>query len=355
MMRQNKAFLLLCPPDVLDADQRPILEGRSVQYPIHQDSIRACPYTDSRRSSPNGMNIDSLKSFSVYKADVASYMYAMGGILKSSIYLERSYYDLSQLHALSYLCYKSPMLNFSKKILGLECQVPVAQAIASRICHGLVNMLDLMMLQSEGSLAGLHMTPQELYEYSDKNGHLIGLKEVCSASPSTIIKFLDLCQDSLNQPPVHTQAYSCLFPIHQLGCIILELEFASLIYETVRCKLWNHTNKGFTQLFATPHCRIAKRIASSESPFDQLLFHRALSQWRNLESNSSAAEYLYTTAAQCLLDLKNNSVSLDEIHSQLYGAYLQVLALHAEKLDELLPGGSFLSLSIDTFFGQWPT
>ncbi|WP_419735679.1 hypothetical protein [Pseudomonas sp. COR18] len=359
LMKQNKIFLLFCPPDCLDEEQRPVLEGRSMRHPLPQGAFEACPYADSRSMSQKRMNTESLKSLSRHKEEVSSFIYNIGSTLKKETFQGSTQYDLAQLYALSYIGYKSPSLHFCNELLGSGYQVPTVHAIASRFFHGLVNMLDLLMLESGGSLAGVYMTPQELYEYADSHGHLLGLKEACAASPATIIKFLELCQDAL-QSSTH-QATSTLHTIpsiYQLACIILELEFTSLVYETVRCRLWKLTHSNgsasLTQLFAIPHCRIAKRLASSDHPFEHVLFHRALHQWRLLDSCSAPAQAMRQTAIECLIEVAQCAMDHETVHRRMRESFIEVLSFHANQIDDLIPGGALLSMNLDTFFGRWP-
>ena len=62
-MKKNLLFLIFCPVDELDSENRPVLENRSIRYILKNTSFKKCYYEDSRLNNDKLMNVESLKSF----------------------------------------------------------------------------------------------------------------------------------------------------------------------------------------------------------------------------------------------------------------------------------------------------
>ncbi|WP_395605995.1 hypothetical protein [Pseudomonas sp. B16120] len=361
-MRRNKVFLLFCPTDRLDDEQRPVLEGRSLLYKLDSTAYQVCPYSDSRGKVDKPINVESLKSLSRHQDTVTDLIRGMGKYLVDQHDDGGSGPDMAQLYALSYMGYKSPSLFFCRMLLNESASIPAVCSVASRFFHGLMNLLSLVALEYNGALAGVRITPAELYDYADTRGHLVGAKESCAASKTTIIKYLSLITESCDgaaQADEHLMSsVDELEIICDLAQVIEELELACLIYETMRCWLWRQTPgyeaRADRQKFATPHCLMAKKISRMKDPFEHLLFKRARNLSRTLGGESAATTRFIELASWSVTAAQENSVSFVEIHQGLKSELLCFIYQYAEFIEQHVVGGEFLSADLDVFFGTWP-
>lgn len=361
-MRRNKVFLLFCPTDRLDDEQRPVLEGRSLLYKLDNAAYQACPYSDSRGKFDKPINVESLKSLSRHQDTVADLIRGMGKYLVDQRDDGVSEPDMAQLYALSYMGYKSPGLFFCRMLLNEDASIPAVCSVASRFFHGLMNLLSLVALEHNGALAGVKITPGELYDYADTRGHLVGAKESCAASKTTIIKYLSLitesCDEAAQADVDLMSSVDELETICDLAQVIEELEFACLIYETMRCWLWRQTPgyeaRSDIQKFATPHCLVAKKISRMKDPFAHLLFKRARNLSRTLGGESVATTRFIELASWSVTAAQENSASSLEIHQGLKSELLRFIYQYAEFIERHVVGGEFLSADLDVFFGTWP-
>ncbi|WP_339413623.1 hypothetical protein [Pseudomonas sp. EA_35y_Pfl2_R5] len=361
-MRRNKAFLLFCPPDRLDEEQRPVLEGRSVLYKLDESSYQSCPYSDSRGISGKPINVESLKALSRHQDAVAKLMEGVGRYVARQRSVDGAAPDLSHMYALAYIGYRSPSLYFCRKLFDEEVEIPSVCSVASRFFHGLMNMLALIALEHDGVLDGVTMTPEQLYRYADDRGHLIGIKESCAASKAAIVKYLSLSFEVCIEPTQSDQeTLGSLLPFNAIGHaaqVTMELEFASLVYETVRCWLWRrmpgYEGKAPAQKFATTHCLLAKKIAQAALPFEHVLFKRARNLMLALGSEGPSITRLIEMAHECLEAAENDRKCRAIVHERLKFQMLEIFEQQTDFLEQHVIGGCFLSSDLDSFFGNWP-
>ncbi|MFJ2466765.1 hypothetical protein [Pseudomonas sp. NPDC087615] len=358
-MRQNKIFMLFCPPDRLDAEQRPVLEGRSILYTLDECALQPCPYTDSRGDSGKPINVESLKALSRHQEATAQFIQHIGSYLAEGQGGIAGAPDLGRLYALSYIGYRAPSLYFCKKFLDDSVAIPVVCAVASRFFHGLVNMLALIALEHEGRLVGVSMTAEQLYRYADDRGHLIGLKEACAASKATIVKYLALCLEAgATKSPADQPASLPIDAIARTARVTMDLEFASLVYETVRCWFWSrlpgNEDKAVKQMFATTHCLQARKIAKAEQPFEHVLFTRARNLMLTLGREPAAIARLVEIARDGINAVAHDRLSRTVVHERLKAQMVDIFAQQAECLEKHTGWEGCLSSDLDVFFGGWP-
>ncbi len=358
-MKQNTAFMLFCPPDRLDAENRPVLEGRSVIYKLTEDAFQACPYHDSRSRAGKPMNVDSLKALSRHQEATVQLIEGIGGYLATHDGIDCKSSDLGRLYALAYVGYRAPSLYFCRQLLNDSDAIPTACAVASRFFHGLVNVLALIALEHGGRLDGVYMSAEQLYRYVDDRGYLIGTREVCAASAASIVRYLDLClaaaggQSSTLAPSTIPVAI-----LARTAQVTMELEFACLVYETVRCAFWRslpgHENETVNQLFATTHCLQARKIALAQDPFAHLLFTRARNLTATLIREHASITRLVEIAREAINGIGGSRPARSLLHERLKAQLVEIFARHSDAVDEAFGGGAYLCADIDVFFGDWP-
>ncbi|MBF8791648.1 hypothetical protein IRZ70_02360 [Pseudomonas monteilii] len=361
-LRRNKAFMLFCPPDVLDEERRPVLEGRSLLYTLEASDFQACPYADSRGRSANPMNVESLKALSRNQDAVANFIRDAGQFVLACSGDELTAPDLGHLYALSYIGYRAPTLYFCNKLFDDSWEIPAVCSVTSRFFQGLLNMLALIALEHDGQLAGVPMTAQALYQYADKHGHLVGSAESCAASKATIIKYLAQCIDACRQ----VSSFSAMSPVSsielegvcRIAQVTMALEFTSLVYETSRCWLWRqeagHDPSKLVQRYATKHCFLAKKISLTDAPFAHPLFKRAQNFLLTFGRQDLRSQRLVHIAGECVDQVRHKHVTVAQAHERLKRHVLDIFAQHAETVEPYVAGGCFLSSDIDLFFGPWP-
>lgn len=361
--------MIFCPPDCLDVDGRPVLEGRSVLYKLDSSAYQACHYSDSRANTEKPINVESLRALVQHQNEVAAFIREIAWHLRSRNIVSNTMCDLGDLYTLAYVCYKSPGFYFVNKILGGCVEVPAVCSIASRFFHGLVNLLAVIALEHHGELSRVNLTPDEIYCFADKSGYLIGRKEACAASRATIIKYITMAQQALffegNGPgPVDVSLPSNMAEILiQSAQVAASFEFYSLIYETVRCCFWRQNNrldssraelKEPLPRFATTHCLVAKKLSLNEQPFAHILFKRVHNLSRSLLIDVEPAERLIDLASECINASMKQDGRRERIRAQLKSKILKIMMGHQIFCAENIAGEGYLSVDLDVFFGRWP-
>ncbi|WP_334002265.1 hypothetical protein [Burkholderia cepacia] len=368
-MRQNKAFMMFCPPDCLDADGRPVLEGRSVFYKLDKSAYQACRYSDSRANTDKPINVESLRALAQHHDEVVAFIREIARKLCDFNVTSNVAGDVEDLYALAYVCYKAPGFYFVNKVIGGHVEVPVACSIASRFFHGLVNLFAIMALDHAGRLARIRLTADEIYRYADKSGYLVGRNEACAASRATIIKYITVAQEALLLEGDETGAVDAVLPggaaetLIRAAQIITSFEFYSLIYETVRCRSWRQINEiGASRAdlneprprFATTHCLVAKRLSLDGRPFEHILFKRASNLSRSLLIDVEPVARLIDLADECIgVDIRD-AEKRGGIRREIKSEILKIIMGHRKFFDENIAGESYISVDLDIFFGRWP-
>ncbi|WP_282875927.1 hypothetical protein [Pseudomonas peli] len=360
-LRLNKAFMLFCPPDVLDEERRPVLEGRSLLHTLDPSDFQPCPYGDSRRGA-KPMNVESLKAFSRNQDAVVNFIRGAGQFVIACSTDELAEPDLGRLYALSYIGYRAPTLYFCNKLFDDSLEIPAVCSVTSRFFQGLLNMLALIALEHGGHLAGVRMSGRALYQYADEHGHLVGSAESCAASKTTIIKYLDLCIESCRQVPSSAASPQAsgieLEGVCRIAQVTMVLEFSSLVYETLRCWLWHQEPRQdpskIVQRYATKHCFLAKKISMTDDPFAHPLFKRAQNFLHTFGRQEPCSQSLVQVAGECVDQVRHECMSPAQAHERLKHQVLDVFGQQAEAVEPYVAGGRFLSSDFDMFFGPWP-
>ncbi|WGS44626.1 hypothetical protein LFL97_29005 [Burkholderia sp. JSH-S8] len=368
-MRQNKAFMFFCPPDCLDEEGRPVLEGRSVSYKPGRSDYQACPYQDSRADTRKPVNVASLQALMRHQKEVVAFIQEIAWHLRNRNIVGGAGGGMSDLYTLAYVCYKSPEIYFVNRVFGGQVDVPVVCSIASRFFHGLVNLFAIMALGHQGDLARIDLTPEEIYCHADEGGYLVGMNEACAASKATIIKYIDIVQQALLPGEEGMRATDVVLSATEADSVIQAaqvttcLEFHSLIYETARCRSWRQINerdplrgdlKEPLSRFATTHCLVAKKLSLNERPFEHLLFERARNLSGALLIDRASTERLISLAGEYLSMSVRDTEARRASRAMLKSEMLRLVERHRRFVAEHVAEEGFLSADVDIFFGRWP-
>jgi len=109
-MKNNHAFLLFCPPDGLDREGRPVLEGRSIRFSVSSTDYRQCPYPDSRGKSKRAMNVASLQSLIKNQAGIRSLITGIATYLHDEKIIHPQASAAEKIYAIAYIGYKAPQI-----------------------------------------------------------------------------------------------------------------------------------------------------------------------------------------------------------------------------------------------------
>ncbi|AXF24434.1 hypothetical protein CUJ89_29505 [Burkholderia pyrrocinia] len=368
-MRQNKAFMFFCPPDCLDEDGRPVLEGRSMLYKPGSSAYRACPYRDSRADTHKPVNVESLQALMRHQNEVIAFIRETASLLRDRKIIGETGGSVGDMYALAYVCYKSPEIYFVNQVFGRQVDVPAICSIASRFFHGLVNLFAIMALEHQGALAEVDLTPEEIYCYADEGGYLIGMKEACAASKATIVKYIALAQQALLSDGDVARFTNVFLPEERTDMVIqaaqvsMSLEFHGLIYETARCRSWRQINEGDPlrgnlmeplSRFATTHCLVAKKLSLEERPFDHLLFKRARNLSKALLIDHASSERLIESASEYINTSVRDTEARRASRERLKSDMLQFIDSHRRFVAEHVAEDGYLTADLDVFFGRWP-
>jgi len=368
-MRQNKAFMFFCPPDCLDADGRPVLEGRSVSHKPAGSAYQVCPYQDSRADTPMPVNVDSLRALLQHQDEVFAFIREVARHLRNWRIVGQGGGPIGDLYTLAYTCYKSPGIYFVRQVFGEQVDVPVVCSVASRFFHGLVNLLAILALEHDGDLAPVDLTPEAIYDYADEGRHLVGLSEACAASRATIVKYLAVIQQAL-RPDEETARYATgVLSAEGMDSVVratrftMSIEFLALIYEVARCRAWRQINRCDSARgnvhqpvvrYATTHCLVAKKLSLDEQPFGHLLFRRARRLSRALLIARSQTERLIESATEYLDTDVCDAEARRAGRARLKSDMQRLVERHRPLVDECVAEGAYVSADVDIFFGRWP-
>ncbi|KVM54653.1 hypothetical protein WJ58_16295 [Burkholderia ubonensis] len=368
-MRQNKVFMFFCPPDCLDEDGRPVLEGRSMLHKPDSAAYQACPYRDSRAGTRKPINVESLQSLMRHQNEVVAFIREIARHLRSRKIIGDVGGSIGDMYTLAYVCYKSPEIYFVKQVFGGLAEVPVVCSIVSRFFHGLVNLFAIMALEHEGDLAQIDRTPEEIYCYADDGGYLVGVNEACAASKATIVKYIAIVRQALLPDGDAARFTDVVLSEQEMDMVIqaaqvmMSLEFHGLIYETARCRSWRQINesdppagnlKEPLSRFATTHCLVAKKLSLDERPFEHLLFKRARNlSWALLIDRASAERLLESANAYLTTSVRDTEARRAR-REGLKSEMLWLIERHRRFVAEHVAGEGYLTADLDIFFGRWP-
>ncbi|WP_321958472.1 hypothetical protein [Burkholderia cenocepacia] len=369
-MRQNKAFMFFCPPDCLDEDDRPVLEGRSTLYKPGSSAYRACPYRDSRADTRKPINVESLQALMRHQNEVIAFIRETASLLRDRKIIGETGGSVGDMYTLAYVCYKSPEIYFVNQVFGGQADVPAMCSIASRFFHGLVNLFAIMALEHQGALAEVDLTPEEIYCYADEGGYLVGMNEACAASRATIVKYLSIVRQALLPDDGDAARFTDavlsqqeMDRVIQAAQVMMSLEFHGLIYETARCRSWRQINesdpprgnlKEPLSRFATTHCLVARKLSLDERPFEHLLFKRARNLSGALLIDRASAERLCESANAYITTSVRDTEARRVHRERLKSGMLRLIERHRRFVAEHVADDGYLTADLDIFFGRWP-
>ncbi|WP_419689579.1 hypothetical protein ACN22W_23405 [Burkholderia theae] len=368
-MRQNKVFMFFCPPDCLDEDGRPVLEGRSVLHKPNSAAYQACAYQDSRADTRKPINVESLQALMRHQNEVVAFIREIARHLRSRRIIGEGGNSIGDMYTLAYVCYKSPAIYFVSQVFGGQAGVPVVCSIVSRFFHGLVNLFAIMALEHEGDLARIDLTPEEIYRYADDGGYLIGMNEACAASKATIVKYISIVRQALLPDGGAVEVADVVLSEQEMDTVIeaaqviTSLEFHGLIYETARCRSWRQINesdpsrgnlKEPLSRFATTHCLVARKLSLDERPFEHLLFRRARNLSEALLSDRASAERLFESANAYITTSVRDTEARSAHRERLKSEMLRLIERHRRFVARHVTGDGYLTADMDIFFGRWP-
>ncbi|WP_321856458.1 hypothetical protein [Burkholderia cenocepacia] len=369
-MRQNKVFMFFCPPDCLDEDGRPVLEGRSMLHKPGSAAYQACPYQDSRAGTRKPINVESLQALMRHQNEVVAFIREIARHLRNRKIIGDGGGSIGDMYTLAYGCYKSPEIYFVNRVFGGHADVPVVCSIVSRFFHGLVNLFAIMALEHEGDLAQIDLTPEEIYCYADDGGYLVGMNEACAASRTTIVKYLSIVRQALLPDDGDAARFMDavlseqeMDRVIQAAQVMMSLEFHGLIYETARCRSWRQINesdpprgnlKEPLSRFATTHCLVARKLSLDERPFEHLLFKRARNLSGALLIDRASAERLCESANAYIMTSVRDTEARRAHRERLKSGMLRLIERHRRFVTEHVADDGYLTADLDIFFGRWP-
>lgn len=349
-MLKNSLFLIFCPTDSLDSENRPVLEGRSIIYKLEKEAYSECFYNDCRFNSKKLMNIQSLQSFHKNKNIIRNIIRNFGQVVNTD--LEEN--NPNRLFALSYTLFKSVNYFYIMKIISNNGEIEEGYSHISRFSNGLVNIL-LEIYSLKGNVHSFEENNAlNLYQFADREGFLIGNKEVCAAPKNLIIQYLELINESLNYEDGEKDLKKNIYyDIYKFSSLIYCMELITLIYETVRCYFFEvniNTNYKGSPKFSITHCLLAQKISRTKSPFNHDLFKRLMVlNWAN-DYQKKKIEKLLSMANKII-----DSNELNTIEIKKFKLYFEEL-INEYKLifEEIFNFDDSLTAPLEVFFGKWP-
>lgn len=289
---RSGVFSVFLPMEALDASGRTILEGRSHKYKVNFTDYRPCPYKGSRYKHTKLMNIGALNHYMKNKSSILSYVSNFSNYLEvNHRYQSRDITLMEHLLISSYCLYKAPLLWLINLWKGESAIFPPAEiAAVSKICHGIFE-LTLRTIDND-FFTQSNITSNSLINYVESNENLIGLSEVCAASPHLIVEFLECLlpsNSSLRTEPCSLNSKEFI-KLTQFGEVSWDAEITALLYNYMRLTYLNKINgsmdlrEDFCVSF--PHAlklfEIKKRNLKFENTFINTYLSRTLSECESI-------------------------------------------------------------------------
>lgn len=173
----------LSPMEGVDINDRPLLEGRSIDYEIPDEDYKICPYKDSRKGSEKPMNAGALRIYKLSEDQVITFLTE----LKNMFHTDQCFENTSNVFValrVSHAAYNSP-----KRWLFDDSSneaVPAHIAAAAKMSHGIYELCLDYCSKNKDKLTK-KIKSDDLIEHASHNGNLIGREEVCAA-PITLIR-----------------------------------------------------------------------------------------------------------------------------------------------------------------------
>lgn len=183
-------YIFIEPKDILDIGGRPLAESRASSF-VKQDvnfEILECPYKDSRYKNKNHMNVSPFKLMGRYWKEIMNEI-----SIVQRYYMERLNIESIQLNDLwieSVIGISYPyFLMLKKNNPIIDGEIPLIVGALYKASFGISNVcLDILLNNHRDgiSMSNYKISGDVIYDYADKNGYLIGPKEVCAGSANCI-------------------------------------------------------------------------------------------------------------------------------------------------------------------------
>ncbi|MDC5255910.1 hypothetical protein ACSHU8_13800 [Acinetobacter baumannii] len=358
-MKKNLMFLTFCPVDFLDSDNRPVLENRSLIYKVESESLKKCLYKDSRANTEKLINYDSLKSFIQHKDKVYTVIKQLcsnlGYILK-----DQKITTIQTIYFTNYVLYKLASLSMLKNFNEEEIKIPVEYSIISRISHGVINFVHELSYEQCLEQTSIQINFEELYDIANKRGNLIDINGACAAPAEIIKQYFKVMSNSLNTPELNHKSLLCI----KYGYLSFQLELLSLIYETIRVKLWHLINKNNDivnkkhpfPLFSFNYCMVAHKISKFSNSFEHPSFMRTYSLYFHLPDLGTVDLNQILKEAKKIsdeLDIQELPINIESISNFKKNANIYFLDI-ANEMKFFNFKNEIMANQIDIFFGEWP-
>ncbi|MDC5008231.1 hypothetical protein OHW24_13025 [Acinetobacter baumannii] len=350
-MKKNLLFLIFCPVDELDSENRPVLENRSIKYTLKNTSFKKCYYEDSRLNNDKLMNVESLRSFVRNQEEIYEIIEKINKVIDSQL-VNSAVSEVKKFFFLNFILYKSINYFFLKNTV-----VPATYSNMSRISQGIVSLLVEVSYEKQAKLDHLTINKTSIYEYANRKGFLISTKGVCAAPINMLKDYIGFLLKPESKRCFSSESVEKeITNIIYLTNIILKMELACIIYEAMRVKAWkkNNSENQPKSLFAIKYSQIAHKIGKEEAPFDNLLFTSIYNLYI-LPSQSDIENF------KCLAEQLNNLLEQNKWDSHLevallnFREYSRKLFLNfANEFEKLGFNGNVQKDDFNIFFGEWP-
>ncbi|MEJ5064568.1 hypothetical protein WH279_13745 [Erwinia sp. MYb375] len=197
-LRALPVFFSCVPVDLLDNDNRPILEGRSISHKPAESDYSVCHYQGRRKKHTYPMNKEALKIAWRHSDEIISTLKKLHfhtRMMKNFQPDEVTKAD--RLYAIALSGFKSANYHLADSVLKeVDFSYPPYLSALSKICHGLCHLIyscDKRVI----NYCYENNKIDELYRYIDDKEILIGQqsKEVCAGPAAMIKKILSIMMD----------------------------------------------------------------------------------------------------------------------------------------------------------------
>lgn len=242
-LRRRLALSLFKPFDVPDSLGRPLMEGRSVNFPIPDSDFRRCPFNDSRSGHRNPMNLGALTRFREDRAEIMVILRTLTQTIRH--YRPVFKHEPGSLFEIWRLAHSMRMLPMPDLLLSnyLGTTFPPISAPVSTAHKFALGVLDLVSFAlRQGYPVGAICTPDHLYSFADEHGRFIGRTEVCPAPPKYMRDVLSEFIDALSCPSPQLAAPSNSADTYSTAVRIAKIQWTmhrfALMFDIARFRTW---------------------------------------------------------------------------------------------------------------------
>lgn len=196
-LSERPAFAIFYPIDFLANDDRPLLEGRSYRFKPSIENYKVCPFQDSRHHHEKPMNAAALRSAVSNLDAIKASLFEHISSLHRAGRLETD--RLSALWRVTYTAWSMPLQLIMQHRHSAAAQAPIDAATAdlSKFCHGILTVVQHVAAQEPHP--DIEWSGTSFYRYANEHGLLLGIREVCAASPTMIASIIDFIFHSIEQ------------------------------------------------------------------------------------------------------------------------------------------------------------